>query len=302
MHLRALIASAIFTLSLSACQGAGAPTPEDLLGDELGAQVSAVNGNGNNGNNNGNNGNGNNGSANGNNGNGNNGSANGNNGNHYGWTLGKGNPHGGNGNGANSCSVVSEDPLAAEMPATRLHQSFEKEPLGPLGDVFRWYAGTQMVVTDEAAYEGQKSLKVISDGDVSDDYDLVGVKFCVRCEATERFKASFAVRFESFVDWNGFAVTNSPHLAYWWWIRSDGSVFDDETFSTLTAQSWHTVEIDIDRKHDRARLTIDGVEHEAPLSVWAAAGTQPMGCVRLLNVSESAQVFYVDDVKVQALK
>jgi hypothetical protein len=159
-------------------------------------------------------------------------------------------------------------------------------------------------VTTTTAFEGRKSLKVVSAGNTSSDYDLVGVKFCVQCEASVRFKASFAVRFDSFINWNGIAVTNSPVFAYWWWVRHNGTIFDDTTFSQFTPGKWHQVEIDVDRDAGLATIAIDGVVHQVGLvPTWPEPShDQPMGCLRIMALEHTNQTLYLDNIEVHAIK
>jgi hypothetical protein len=229
---------------------------------------------------------------------------NGNNGNHTGWE--NGNHYGWeNGNGGGKCQVVSTDPLADEMPAFKLDQDFEKEPVGPVKEVHRWLdaEGSSVEVTTATAYEGRKSLRVVSAGDVTSGYDAVAVKFCVRCEAMKRFRAEFAIKFENFINWTGIAITNSPSLAYYWWVRANGSIFDVTTFDDLQVGQWHQVFIDIDRDQNLAQVVIDGKYHEVPLDpTWPSeVQSQPMGCVRLLLMESGGQTVHLDNVRVDAI-
>ncbi len=203
---------------------------------------------------------------------------------------------------------LSGDPAATcevgMSEASFLEENFEKK-LGAVNPDYVWYTtpGTIMEVTKDVAFEGKQSLRVVTPGDVTSDWDAVGVQFCVPCEAHSHFKASFAVRFENFVSWNGIMVTNSPHLAYWWWVRGDGSIFDNVTFDTFQPGTWSQVEIEINRATNIASIAINGAVHEAPLDTWyPGAADQPMGCLRLWNISETAQTFYVDNIKVAALQ
>jgi hypothetical protein len=201
----------------------------------------------------------------------------------------------------NRCEWVSEDPLAGQMPNFNLNEGFESMRPGDPATVHHWLdaPGTVVKVTDKAAFTGSQSLQLTT----VDSNEASGVKFCVRCEAMDHFKASFAVRFESFVSWNGIAVTNSPHWAYWWWVRQSGSIFDVTTFDQLQAGAWHRVELEVLRSQDLATITIDGVAHQVSLqdTWWPSSHEQPMGCVRVSNISQLGQTLYVDDVAVHAI-
>ena len=133
---------------------------------------------------------------------------NGDNGNHYGQEK-NGNNGNGNGNGNDSC-IASDDPLAELMPTSKLDEGFEGVEVGDMPQQYRWLdvPGSSAQVSNETAYEGTQSLKVVVPAATS--YTSSGVRFCVRCEAMEHFQASFAIRFESFVSWNGMMVTNNP--------------------------------------------------------------------------------------------
>jgi hypothetical protein len=219
------------------------------------------------------------------------------NGNHYGWYKQW------DDDSSNRCSARMEDPFADEMPEKRLAEGFEDLVPGPMPDRYAWHSipGSTSEVTSEQAFEGVQSLKVTAPA--TGGYHYVGPRFCVRCEAKDHFKTSFAIRFESFVSWTGLMVTNNPEYAYWWWVRSDGTVFDDQTFAQLQVGTWHLVEIDINRKSGIGTITIDGVDHAMPLTAWyPAAASQPMGCYRLLLLSKAAQTVYLDRVKVHAIK
>jgi hypothetical protein len=147
-------------------------------------------------------------------------------------------------------------------------------------------------------------LKVVIPGNTTTSYDAVGVKFCVQCEATERFKTSFAIKFDNFINWTGLAVTNSPIFAYWWWVRQDGTIFDDTTFDQLTPGVWHQVEVDIDRDSGLANIAIDGTVHQVALvPTWPEPShDQPMGCLRILSLEHTNQTLYLDNIQVHAIR
>jgi hypothetical protein len=208
--------------------------------------------------------------------------------------------------------TISTDPFADLMPIKKVHEKFEKLDVGAMPAQYRWLdaPGGSAAVTDEEAYEGKQSLKVVVPASAS--YVGSGVRFCTRCEVMERFKASFAIRFETLVSWNGLMVTNNPQFAYWWWVRSNGTVFDDpaNTVAQLKTKTWYQVKIDIDRKKSEAKLEIKGddktkVKYTAPLDMWyPKSANHPMGCFRLFNIARptSAQTVYIDEVKVDPVK
>lgn len=220
------------------------------------------------------------------------------NGNHYGWYKQW------DDDSTNRCADRMEDPFADEMPEKRLAEGFESLAAGPMPDRYAWHSvpGATSEVTGEQAFEGVQSLKVTAPA--TGGYHYVGPRFCVRCEAKDHFKASFAIRFETFVSWTGLMITNNPQYAYWWWVRSNGSVFATDTFAQLQANTWYEVQADINRKSGLATITIAGVAYTMPLAgTWySGAAEQPMGCYRLLLLSKAEQTVYLDKVKVQAIK
>jgi len=172
--------------------------------------------------------------------------------------------------------------------------------------------------TTSQAYDGSQSVAMgVHDTTTGGTLGYSLVNFCLSKDdlanpIDDYFKASAHVRFDALTDWTGFGVSTEDSSdddvwLYWWWIRADGTVFDEFDrlggASVFGTTAWHRIEITVDRRSaDVASLEVDGtVEADIPLSNWDPT-SEGMRCLFFFSgVSEDTyQDMYVDRVHVRA--
>ena len=150
----------------------------------------------------------------------------------------------------------------------------------------------------EHAYTGDTSLKLQTSGDVTAQNDALGTQFCAPTFSTTGITVSFAMRFENFANFAGFAVTGDEHLEMpmvWWWIDQNGSIYPDSSGLGFTAGTWHQVNITI--AGGQFTVMIDGQPHTGSVSSMWPADSYEFQCLRIV-VGENAQTLFVDDVTI----
>lgn len=175
-------------------------------------------------------------------------------------------------------------------------------------------------VTTAYASDGARSLNVWVHDQDPGTHGYSCVQFCLMdgpdAEPLDDYlHARLWMRFDDLTDWTGFGVggpnSGTDEWLYWWWIASDGAVFDEvDRFGgspVFQTGSFHSVDITIDRRdanpaNHAATLEVDGVpESPIPLSTWETSTTD-MKCVFVMSgvQDDTYQDLYVDGVFVRA--
>jgi glycine cleavage system aminomethyltransferase T len=187
--------------------------------------------------------------------------------------------------------------------STPLQESFDDYTTGSgMPDKYKWVSGgkaSSKVTNATARQKNKKSLQIsISQGGT----DYLGSQFCLNKTASKYLRATFSVNFANFVNWTGFGISDGTTMQYYWWIRLDGTVFDETTFDSFTQNAWQDVQIVVDRDQNLATLTIAGRTHYAELDqVWPATDpASTMKCLFLfVGTMGGEQNVYIDDIKVR---
>ncbi len=185
----------------------------------------------------------------------------------------------------------------------KVRDSFEQLPVGtdaPESMAFMASGSGYAFVTDETAAHGDHSLAFGITED-SPDPDRMGLRLCLDEPSAEYIRASFSVRFENFINWNGIGISSESGWLYWWWARENGTLFDDVTFHTLLPGVWHDIIVEIDRVSGMASIFVDGYAHSAPIDgPWYYIDhSVPMQCVFVFaGIRENVQKAFLDDVMV----
>jgi hypothetical protein len=166
------------------------------------------------------------------------------------------------------------------------------------------------------AFDGTHSLAMGVHDNNSGVHGYAGVSFCLSGSPyadplDDYIKASMQLRFASLTDWTGFGISGIDGSGedvwlYWWWIRGDGTVFDEAdrfgSASVFTTDTWQPVEITVDRRTSSATLAVGGVSAGSiPLDVWYPS-TDAMRCLFVFSgiTDGTTQDLFVDGVYVSA--
>lgn len=168
-------------------------------------------------------------------------------------------------------------------------------------DYFKQGDGTSIITDVTAAHKRQSvAMQIHTTPDV---YEMQSVRFCVAEPATRRLRANFAIRFEQFASWTGLGVTGPDYPAIWWWVREDGTIFDEvSTFGSFVPETWTAVDIDIDRDADVATIKFGHQTHSVPISTtWPWYNQDPLKCLFIIvGGYVPNQTVYIDQVGVHA--
>ena len=166
------------------------------------------------------------------------------------------------------------------------------------------------------AFDGTHSLAMgVHDASPS-VHGYAAVSFCLSGSPyadplDDYIKASMQLRFANLTDWTGFGISGTDGSGedvwlYWWWVREDGTVFDEAdrfgSASVFTTNAWQPVDITIDRAAGSATLAA-GVQSPTsiPLGAWYPS-TEAMRCLFVFSgiADDTTQDIFVDGVYVSA--
>ncbi|MFH1438092.1 MAG: S8 family serine peptidase, partial [Pseudomonadota bacterium] len=178
--------------------------------------------------------------------------------------------------------------------------------------------GTATVVTGGGAPHGSDFLDIVVHDEDAVSHGYACVKFCLSDNGyfepiDDYVKASMQLRLDDRVDWTGIGISGENTSEedvwlYWWWIRGDGTVLDEEerfsSASVFQDDTWHFVEITIDRRPgmSQASLKVDSNSDTGiSLDNWYPT-TEDMKCVFVLSgiTDGTVQDVYVDSVFIHA--
>jgi len=213
---------------------------------------------------------------------------------------------------ATPSGVCADDPDSIREPLLYMgwgYDSFEDYTVGgpPPASFIAGASGSgAALVSNVTASDGSQSLKLgISEDTGSPSTsisDYVQFQFCLNGPANDYLKVSFSTRHTAFASWDALGVSSLSGWNYWWWVRDNGTVFDDTTFATLSLDTWHDVEIVIDQAADTGTITVDGVDHSVALSTtWPyTAADADLECILvLLHGRDAVHDMYIDDAYIR---
>jgi subtilisin len=219
---------------------------------------------------------------------------------------------------ATPSGVCADDPDSIQEPLLYMgwgYDSFEDYTVGdspPASFIASASGSGAAVVSNVTASEGGQSLKlgIIEDTGfpTTEISDYVQFQFCLNGPADDYLKVSFSTRHTEFASWDALGVSSLSGWNYWWWVRDNGTVFDDTTFATLDLDTWYDVEIVIDQAADTGTITVDDIDggdvvvHTVALSTtWPyTAADADLECILVLvHGRDAVHDMYIDDAYIR---
>lgn len=188
----------------------------------------------------------------------------------------------------------------AERKAARL-EGFEEQPAGTSPEEFQWFtkgASSYYTVTDEEAFRGKQSMRLVSPSDPKHRDARIGAKVCAGV-GSETLTVSFRARLsgDDPYGWSHFSISGDPDLAAQWWILPDGTVTDRRnTYGKIAKNTWTRIRVVVDLPNDLATVSIDGVSVATQISTTWKLFEKPIECLRL---AAAWQTLAVDQIRIQ---
>jgi hypothetical protein len=186
----------------------------------------------------------------------------------------------------------------------RMVESFEAYTDGSImPDKYNWVKGGKALgkVTKKDLRDNKKQSLELEIPQDSSTATYLGSKFCLSESVGSYLHAKFSLKFANFVNWTAFGASDGTTVQYWWWVRSDGSIFDDTTFDSFAMNTWQDAELVIDRNQNLATVTIAGRTHYVELTsaYQYTDHSAPMQCLFVFASSDgTAQSLLIDDIRV----